>query len=523
MIRYRMRIPWAVLAVLLGGWDAALAADPAPAGPAVRAAVQRWRAAHEAEIVRGLADLLALPNVASDAAAIGRNAERILALLESRGARGRLLDGQGGPPVVFAELDAPGARHTVVVYAHYDGQPVDPAKWASPPWTPVLRTRALDQGGKELALAALPAGPLDPEWRLYGRSASDDKGTIVAVLAALDALQAAGIPRSVRLKFFFEGEEEAGSPHVAAVLAANRALLDASGWLFGDGPVHQTRRPQLFFGARGVTGLEITAYGPVRPLHSGHYGNWAPNPAVQLAHVIASLRDPDGRIAVAGYSDDVRPLSAAESAALDEVPAVDEALRAEFGLAATEAGGAALVRRIMLPALNVRGLQSGAVGERAANAIPAEAQASIDFRLVPDQTPAGIRAKVEAHLKAQGFTLVGHAPTLAERRATPRLLRLQWDAGYPPARTPLDAPFARAVTAALEEALGAPVVKMPMLGGSIPMSLFAQATGRPIVGLPIANHDNNQHAADENLRLQNLWDGIDAYAALFAGLGARLP
>jgi len=506
------------LAVLLAG----AAPAPAPASP-VAAAVQRWRTAHEAEVVRSLADLLALPNVASDTAAIGRNAERILALLEQRGAQGRLLDGLGGPPVVYAELPAPGARHTVVVYAHYDGQPVDPARWTSPPWTPVLRTRALDQGGKDLDLAALPAGPMDPEWRLYGRSASDDKGTIVAVLAALDALQAAGIPRTVRLKFFFEGEEEAGSPHLSAVLAANRALLESDGWLLGDGPVHQTRRPQLFFGARGVTGLEITAYGPLRPLHSGHYGNWAPNPAVQIAHVVASLRDVDGRITVAGYYDDVRPLSAAEKAALDAVPAVDEALRAEYGLAATEAGGAALVQRIMLPALNVRGLQAGAVGERAANAIPSEASASIDFRLVPDQTPAGIRARVEAHLKGQGFTLIDHAPGADERRATPRLLRLHWEGGYPPARTPLDAPFSRAVTAAIEETLGAPLVRMPMLGGSIPMSLFVEATGRPIVGLPIANHDNNQHAADENLRLQNLWDGTLAYAAVFARLGARLP
>jgi len=161
------------------------------------------------------------------------------------------------------------------------------------------------------------------------------------------------------------------------------------------------------------------------------------------------------------------------------------------------------------------------VGEHAANAIPAEATASIDFRLVPDQTPQGVRARVEAHLRAQGFTLLDHAPGAAERRTTPRLLRLQWEAGYPPARTPLDDPFARAVAATLEEA-GAPLVRVPTLGGSIPMYLFAEATGRPVVGLPIANHDNNQHAADENLRLQNLWDAIEAYAALFTGLGPKL-
>jgi acetylornithine deacetylase/succinyl-diaminopimelate desuccinylase-like protein len=491
-------------------------------GTALREAVRSWRARNEAVIVRDLAALLSIPNLASDAANIRRNAEHILALLERRGAKGRLLDGEGGPPVVYAELPAPGARTTLMVYVHYDDQPVDPARWSSPPWTPVLRTAPPDQGGREVALDALGTGPLNPEWRLYGRSASDDKAPIIAVLAALDALEAAGVSRSVNLKFFLEGEEEAGSPHLAAVLARNAQLLQADGWLLCDGPVHQTRRMQVYFGARGVTGLELTAYGPLRPLHSGHYGNWAPNPAVRLAHVISGLRDVDGRITVQGFYDDVRALTDAERAALAAVPKVDDALREAFALPQTEAGGAPLVERIMLPALNVRGLESGAVGDRASNAIPGEATASIDFRLVPDQTPEKVRARVEAHLRGQGFTLISRAPTARERREAPRLLRLSWEGGYPPSRTALDLPFSRAVVDALEETLGAPVVRMPSLGGSIPMHLFVQATGRPIVGLPIANHDNNQHAADENLRLQNLWDGIESFAALIARLGPLL-
>jgi acetylornithine deacetylase/succinyl-diaminopimelate desuccinylase-like protein len=201
------------------------------------------------------------------------------------------------------------------------------------------------------------------------------------------------------------------------------------------------------------------------------------------------------------------------------VPVVDAALRAAFALHATEAGGAALVERIMMPAINVRGLEAGGVGARASNAIPSQATVSIDFRLVPDQTPEKVRARVEAHLRGQGYTLLHAPPTPEQRRDTPRLLHLDWEGGYAPWRTPLDAPFARAVSAVMKETVGGPVVLMPMLGGSIPMDLFARATGRPIVGLPIANHDNNQHAADENLRLQNLWDGIDAFAGVIARLG----
>ncbi len=321
----------------------------------------------------------------------------------------------------------------------------------------------------------------------------------------------------MNVKFLFEGEEEAGSSHLAAVFENNRDLLKADAWLLCDGPVHQTRRMQVY-GARGVTEVEITTYGPVRPLHSGHYGNWAPNPALTLAHLLAGMRETDGRIKIAGFYDDVRALTEAERQALAEVPEVEGALRHAFALAETEGGGR-LAERIMLPALNVRGLEAGRVGRETTNAIPSQATASIDLRLVPEQTPAKVRERVEAHLKAQGFTLVYEAPTLEARRAQPRLVRLEWRAGYPPARTSMGLPFSRAVVATIEEALRAPIVKMPTLGGSIPMHLFTDVLGAPVVGLPIANHDNNQHAANENLRLQNLWDGIGVYAALLARRG----
>jgi acetylornithine deacetylase/succinyl-diaminopimelate desuccinylase-like protein len=489
-------------------------ADAAP----VQGPVRSWVRAHEGAVLRELAELLAIPNLASDGPNIRRNAEHIVAMLGRRRIAARLLDGEGGPPVVYGERPAPGSRRTVVIYAHYDGQPVDPAKWTSPPWKPVLRDGPLEAGGRAVPLDAL-AGATGPEWRIYARSAGDDKAPILALVAALDALEAAGIKPTVNLKLFLEGEEEAGSPHLRAVLEENKDLLRADAWLLCDGPVHQTRRPQVFFGARGVTDLEITLYGPARALHSGHYGNWAPNPAVALAHLVAGLRDPDGRIQVAHYYDDVRPLTPAEREALASVPDVDPALRHELALAETEAGGARLAERIMLPALNLRGLESGAVGERAANAIPTEARASIDFRLVPDQTPARVRERIEAHLRSQGYAMTHEAPSPEARRKQPKLVRLAWGSGYPPARTDMGSPFARALVAVVAEAAEGPVVRMPTLGGSVPMYLFVETFGVPVVGLPIANHDDNQHAADENLRVQNLWDGISAFASVLARLG----
>jgi acetylornithine deacetylase/succinyl-diaminopimelate desuccinylase-like protein len=487
------------------------------AGPADwRARVQAHVRANETAILREFVELLSLPNLASDTAGIRRNAEHIARMLERRGVAARLLEGEGGPNPVYGELSTPGARRTVLFYAHYDGQPVDPEQWASPPWTPVLRDKPLHEGGRDLPLGS---SPLRGEWRLYGRSTGDDKAPIVGFLAALDALKAASLRPSVNLKFFFEGEEEAGSSHMAAVLSRHRDLLKADAWVLCDGPVHQTRRMQVFFGARGVTGVDVTVYGPLRPLHSGHYGNWAPNPAVVLAELVAGLRDADGRIKVSGFYDDVRPVTEAEKDALASSPDVEASLRAEFGLAGTEAGDARLVDRLMLPALNVRGMAAGAVGSRAANAIPAEATASIDFRLVPDQTPDKVRSRVEAHLRERGYTITYETPSAEARRSSPRLVKLDWEMGYPPARTDMSLPFPRAVVRVAEEAAGGPVVTLPTLGGSVPMHLFAEASRVPIVGVPIANHDNNQHAPNENLRLQNLWDGITVYAGLFARLG----
>ncbi len=481
-----------------------------------RAKVQAHVRTHETAILREFTELLAIPNLASDGPNIRRNAEHIARMLERRGVATRLLDGEGGPPAVYGELKAPGARRTVLFYAHYDGQPVDPEKWASPPWSPILRDKPVEDGGREIPL---DSSPLQGEWRLYARSTGDDKAPIVGFMAALDALKAASVPVSVDLKFFLEGEEEAGSSHLPAVLAKNRDLLKADAWVLCDGPVHQTRRMQVFFGARGVTDLELTLYGPLRALHSGHYGNWAPNPAVALAELVAGLRDSEGRIKVAGFYDDVRPLTDAEQKALTVAPDVDAALREEVALAATEAGGARLVDRLMLPALNVRGMAVGGVGARAANAIPTEATVSIDFRLVPDQTPANVRGRVEAHLRSQGYTITYETPTAEARRRQPRLVKLEWGSGYPPARTDMHLPFSRAVIRVAEEAAGGTVVSLPTLGGSVPMYLFVETFGVPIVGVPIANHDNNQHASNENLRLQNLWDGITVYAALFARLG----
>lgn len=484
----------------------------------VRSAVSSYRQANDTRILAELAEFLAIPNLASDSINIRRNAQLIVQLLERRGIQARLLEAPGSPPAVFGELRTPGATRTIVFYAHYDGQPVDTTQWSNPPWSPTLRTKPLTEGGAVIPLPTQP-GTVQGEWRLYARSAGDDKSPIIAFLAALDALKAGGIQPSVNLKFFFEGEEEAGSEHAKDMLTRHKALLAADAWIFGDGPVHQSRRQQVVFGVRGVMGLELTLYGPVRALHSGHYGNWAPNPLAGMANLIASMRNTDGRILIDRFHDDVLAPTRAEREAMAAAPVIDSALRADLQLAATEAGNARLLDRIMLPALNVRGISGGGVGNLAANAVPTMARASIDFRLVPNQTPARIKSLVTEHARRQGYWVVDHEPTADERRAHANVLRFQWEDGYPASRADMSLPVSRAVVRAVEMGTGDHVIVLPTLGGSLPLDHFAEVMKSPLITVPIVNHDNNQHAANENLRLQNLFDGMQVYAGIVAHLG----
>lgn len=489
-----------------------------PTAVETRDAVRAYRLANEPAILAELRALLAIPNVASDAPNIARNAAALEAMLEKRGFETRLLTLDGAPPAVFGELRQPGATRTIVFYAHYDGQPVDPSQWASPPWTPTVRDRPIEEGGREVPWETLTSS-VPGEYRIYARSASDDKSPIVALLAGLDALRASNIPPSVHLKVFLEGEEEAGSPHLERMLTTYREALDADVWILGDGPVHQSRTMLVSFGVRGVIGLEMALYGPLRALHSGHYGNWAPNPAAELATLLASMRDSDGRILVDGFAAAVRPLSGLEQQAVREIPDADADLRRELALGRTETVRERLADSITVPAMNVRGIRSGAVGAQAANAIPVDAQASIDFRLVPDVTPEKVVEFVEAHLRARGYHVVYAAPAAETRRAHPRLVHLDWEAGYPGHRTPMDLPVSRAVVEIVEQVSGGPIVRVPNMGGSLPLYLFDRVLGTPLITVPIVNHDNSQHAANENLRVQNLWDGIEVYAALLARLG----
>src|SRR5205807_1454160 len=249
---------------------------PTPAQ--VAQAVREYRMENEDRIVRELCEFLSIPNIASDTPNIQKNAAHLVEMLEARGIETHLLPISGRGPVVFGKLITPEAKRTVTFYAHYDGQPVDPAAWTDgKPFEPVLRDAAIEAGGKRIPFpenSAQHRAVYDDNWRIYARSSSDDKSPIVALLAAIDALRAKKVPLAVNLKLVLEGEEEAGSPNLQRTLELHQNLLGGDLLITGDGPVHQSGRPLVFFGNRGILGFEITTFGPIRALHSGHYGNW---------------------------------------------------------------------------------------------------------------------------------------------------------------------------------------------------------------------------------------------------------
>ncbi|MBS1840774.1 MAG: M20/M25/M40 family metallo-hydrolase, partial [Acidobacteria bacterium] len=350
------------------------------------------------------------------------------------------------------------------------------------------------------------------------RSASDDKSPIVALLTALDALNEKKIPLAVNLKVIFEGEEEAGSPNLQHTLELHKNLLGADLLITADGPVHQSGRPLVFFGNRGILGFQLTTYGPIRALHSGHYGNWAPNPALQMARLLASMKNEDGRVLVDGFYDDVAPLGNVERKALEAMPKNDAELARELEFAKPDGGGKSLVELLQLPSLNIRGMRSAYVGEQAQNVVPDKAEAALDVRLVKGEEPGKKFDQIVAFIRKQGYFVTTDTPTKEERLAHPKVVRVVKDVwNYPASRTPMDLPVSKALIQVVQEAADGNAVIAPTLGGSVPMYIF-EDLGLPWIGVPIVNYDNHQHSSDENLRLGHFWKGMETYGALLAGL-----
>jgi len=462
---------------------------------------RKYREAVGPQILSSFAELLSIPNVPGLPGGIDRNAIWIRDELMRRGARAAVTQIPGAAPLVFGRIDGEPGGPTIGFYAHFDGQPVDDLAWSEPPFSPTLRDGRVEDGA---SIVPWPeAGqPIDPDWRIYARGSADDRGAVAALLGALDARM--GRDPHASMIFLLEGEEEQGSPHLGEYLSLLSDRLQADVWMICDGPVHQSGQPQVVFGVRGIADVEVTVFGPVGDLHSGHYGNWAPNPAALLADLVTSMRDEHGVPTIDGL-ETPRPLAASKALAAAVPDPGDQ------GFAIPE--GASLWERHLLPLLNLRGFRSGEVGASARNVVPHSATASIDLRLVAGQDPIQVIEAIRGHIAARGFHLVDGPPDADTRHSHRRIAQVSCRASYPGGQTDPGDPAVAILLEAVAAASGQAPIIVPSFGSSVPLHHF-ESLGAPAVIVPIANHDNNQHGPDENLRISNLWYGIDLIAAL---------
>lgn len=464
-------------------------------------------------------EFLTLPN---DALAPGdglvKNAAWLETALKKRGFEVRQVP-NNGHPIVLATYPGTPSKKTVLFYLHFDGQPVTPAQWSQPsPWQPVLKKKTADGKWAQVDMQQLMQPDFDPELRVFARASSDDKGPIMMFLAALDLMRSQGISPAVNVKLLLDSEEEINSPGIGAAIAQNADFLKADALVIHDGPAHASGRPTAVFGNRGVQTLTLTVFGPKAPLHSGHYGNYVPNPAFNLARLLAAMKDDTGKVTIPGYYSHVR-ISAGDKKVLASAGDDEPAIRRRVGIAVPEQVGSNYQESLQYPSLNIRGLSAAGVGPLAANIVPKEAIAEIDVRTTADSDAAYLTGLIRTYIAQRGYALLDHEPTDAERARFPLMARLQEGRPADAALQPMDAPVRKWVESALATAhQGGGANAAPVLiraqGGTVPTHEIVAPLKVPFVLVSVVNADNNQHAYDENLRMGNYLSGMRSMLGL---------
>ncbi|MFK7830262.1 MAG: M20/M25/M40 family metallo-hydrolase [Congregibacter sp.] len=460
-----------------------------------------------------LIELLSIPNDANNPEDIERNVLWSEKAFESRGFTTTRIETET-VPLLLAERESLGAKKTVLVYLQIDGQPVDETRWFQDnPYRPALKKRA--QNGKWQEVITDPRSDFDDEVRVFARSASDAKGPVAMFLAALDAMASQGLSSNFNLKVIMDFEEELGSPQLPKAVIKNAEMLAADMLVIFDGPRHITNRPTLTFGARGIATLTLTTYGPIVPQHSGHFGNYAPNPALRLSRLLASMKDEHGRVLIPGFYDGIS-ISKDVETILRAVPDDEDEIRDRLQLGSVDKVGSYYQEALQYPSLNIRGMQSGWIDEKVRTIVPAWARAEIDVRLVLESDPERLISLVRKHVEAQGFFVTDTLPDKATRMANEKVATFTYEYSYQSFRTDFDSEVGRWLRSALGGAFGEEPIMHRMSGGSIPISPFVTTLGVPAVTVPTVNRDNNQHSPNENLRLGNYREGIKTMIAILA-------
>ncbi len=417
-------------------------------------------------------------------------------------------------PLLLAERKHKRAKKTVLIYLQLDGQPVDTTRWfQESPYAPTLKKK--NANGDWETLPWQNIANYDDDWRVFARSASDAKGPVAMFLSALDAIKSSGIVPNYNIKVIMDFEEELGSPHLPEAVLKNTELLKADMLIIFDGPRHITNQPTLTFGARGIATLQLTTYGPNVPQHSGHFGNYAPNPALRLSKLLASMKDEEGRVTIDGFYDGIS-IDAETEKILKAVPDNEAQIKARLQIAETDEVGSYYQEAIQYPSLNIRGMQSGWINEKVRTIIPGWARAEIDVRLVLESDPERLIRLIKEHVEDQGYLVLNREPTKQERLEHAKIATITYEISYQSFRTDFDSEVGLWLTKALRIAFGKEPIRIRMSGGSIPIAPFVTTLNIPAVTVPTVNRDNNQHSPNENLRLGNYREGIKTMIAILA-------
>ncbi len=455
-----------------------------------------------------LKTLLAIPNDANFKEDIELNVAWCTEQLEQYGFSTSRLETPSVPLLLGNYKKQLKGKPTVLFYFHIDGQPVDAQFWFQEnPYDAVLKEQQEAEGWVDIDWARLEEKKLNPEWRIFARSSSDDKSPFVMFLAALDALNAEGKSLPYNLKIILDFEEEKGSPNLAQAVRDNKAALASDALLIYDGPKHLRNEPTIAYGARGITTMSIKVFGPTYPLHSGHYGNYAPNPALRLAKLLASMKDEEGRVLISGYYDGIE-LDEKTKAILAAVPDDEQALRLKLGVGEVDKVGNSYQEALQYPSLNIRGFASGWVGKEARTIVPATALAEVDLRLVVESDGARLKQLVRQHIEAQGYHIMDSKPNARERMQHEKICQISSRGVTDAFRTDFDSDLGIWVFNTIKKGFGAAPIRLRTMGGTLPTSPFINTLDVPAVIVPLVNSDNNQHSPNENLRLGNYFDGV---------------
>ncbi|SNZ01966.1 M20/M25/M40 family metallo-hydrolase [Flagellimonas pacifica] len=460
-----------------------------------------------AKAIEELRDFISIPNDALNADDIDDNILWLKRKFGERGFNTAVLETEN-LPLFFAALPMEDTKPTMLLYMHFDGQAVDPSKWDQPnPYETVLKAPDGDNF-KTISFEGLKED-INYNWRLFGRSISDDKGPIIMFLNAIDLLKKDSKEIPFNIKVILDGEEEKSSKPLPKAVKQYRELLQADFLVIADGPQHPSENPTVIYGCRGITTLTLTTYGPIKPQHSGHYGNYAPNPGFQLAQLLATMKDANGKVIIPGYYDGIS-LDNSIIEVLKSVPDSDEEIAKKLQFKSAEKVGSFYQEALQYPSLNIRGLGSGWIGQKRRTIVPESATAELDLRLVPETDGNRLKQLVKSHITKQGYHVLDHIPSKKERLSYEKIVTVEEGNVMDAFRTDLENPYGKFLSNTLKDSFGKDVVQIRITGGTVPIAPFINELKIPAFIIPMVNPDNNQHSPNENLKIGQLAYGIRA-------------